>query len=80
MQDLSMTSFMYKGQFIMKELKHVCSETLSHNVLQGITLTLKYCSHPFLPSFPSKKKKKKNSKSVFMSNPPQNFGELDTSP
>ena len=49
-----------------------------HSVLQSISPTLKYSAHSFLP------RPEKNSKSfrppLFMSNPPQYFGELDSHP
>ena len=35
-----------------EKLRHVCSKTLPYSVLQGISPTLKYCPHPFLPSPP----------------------------
>ena len=50
---------------------------LRHSVLQGISPTLKYSSHPFLPSPPPLPKKKKNSKSLthpLYEQYPQNFG------
>ena len=56
----------------MKELKHICSKTLSHSVLHDISPTLKYCLNS-----PPTQKILNPSDPPFMSNPPQNFGELD---
>ena len=53
-----------------------------HSVLQGIRPTLKYCPHPFLPSLPPSQKKQQNKLNLsdlpFLSNSPQNFGELNS--
>ena len=57
----------------MKELKHICSKTLSHSVLHDISPTLKYCLNS-----PPTQKILNPSDPPFMSNPPQNFGELDS--
>ena len=53
-----------------------------HSILQGIRPTLKYCHTPFYqapPPPPKKKKKKLNLSDLpFLSNSPQNFGELNS--
>ena len=53
-----------------------------HSVLQGISPTLKCSPHHFLPSHPSPPQKKTNKLNLsdlpFLSNSPQNFGELNS--
>ena len=51
-------------------------QSFNHGVLQSINPTLKYWPHPFLPRSYQKILNLSDPLPPFMSNPPQNFGEL----
>ena len=59
--------------------ENICAGTpATHSVLQGISLSLKYWPHLFLPkpTPPPPKKKSKSARPPMSLSPPQNFREL----